>query len=464
MADKQVFHLINRIGLGPKLEQLQSIEKQGIEAYIQSQLQPQKSKYSAELKQKIQALDTLRFTPAKAFKELKRIEKMADDLKLSRPEKRKARSQLENQVLQQARRGRFLLALESPRQLEEVMVDFWYNHFNVFAKKSGQTRILFSSYEQLAIRPHVLGKFRQLLGATAHHPAMLLYLDNWQNTDPKSKKAKGRFKGINENYARELLELHTLGVDGGYSQQDVMELARILTGWGLPNNPKRSTDEDGFYFDAERHDFTDKVLLGKTIKGRGIEEGEEALDLLASHPSTAKFISYKLAQLFIADYPPESIVKKLSQRFLETDGNIAATLKTLFKSDEFWDTQYYNAKFKTPYRYITSVMRSIGTVDNYKPINGILNQFGMPLYECPTPDGYKNTEDAWLNPDAMIRRSSLSVPLSNGLLQDTKPIDKEKLAQTLEGLLSTNSLDIINQNPDNLKAALMLGSPEFMRF
>ncbi|MGB3405116.1 MAG: DUF1800 domain-containing protein [Microcoleaceae cyanobacterium] len=464
MTDKKVFHLINRISLGPKLEQIQQIEQQGIEAYIQSQLQPQKSNYSAELKQKLQALDTLRFTPAKAYKEKQRIEKTAKELKLNRQETRKIRRKLEQKILQQARQGRLLLALESPRQLEEVMVDFWYNHFNVFASKGEAAKLLFSSYEQLAIRPHVLGKFRQLLGATAHHPAMLYYLDNWQNTDPKSKKAKGRFKGINENYARELLELHTLGVDGGYTQTDVMELARILTGWGLPNNPKRSTDEDGFNFDAERHDFTDKVLLGKTIKGRGIEEGEEALDLLASHPSTAKFISYKLAQLFVSDYPPESIVKKLSQRFLETDGNIAAVLKTLFKSDEFWDTQNYNNKFKTPYRYITSVMRSIGTVNNFKPINGILNQFGMPLYECPTPDGYKNTEDAWLNPDAMIRRSSLSVPLSNGLLQDSKPIDKEKLAQTLEGLLSTNSLDIINQNPDRLQAALMLGSPEFMRF
>ena len=464
MTDKKVFHLINRLSFGPKLEQIQQIKAQGIEAYIQSQLQPQRNSYSAKLKQQLQALDTLRLTPAQAFKELKRIEKMADDLKLSRQEKAKARRQLEDKILQQARQGRLLLALESPRQLEEVMVDFWYNHFNVFAKKSGQTKILFSSYEQQAIRPHALGKFRQLLGATAHHPAMLFYLDNWQNTDPKSKRAKGQFKGINENYARELLELHTLGVDGGYNQQDVMELARILTGWGLPRNPQRSTDEDGFYFDAERHDFTDKVLLGKKIKGQGIEEGEEALDLLAAHPSTAKFISDKLAQLFISDYPSESIVKKLSQRFLETEGNISATLKTLFNSDEFWDSKNYNSKFKTPYRYMTSVMRSIGTVNNFKPINGILNQLGMPLYECPTPDGYKNTEDAWLNPDAMIKRSSLSVPLSNGLLQDSKPIDKEKLASTLEGLLSRENLEIINQNPDHLKAALMLGSPDFMRY
>ncbi|MGB3533645.1 MAG: DUF1800 domain-containing protein [Microcoleaceae cyanobacterium] len=464
MADKQVFHLINRISLGPKKEQIQLIEKQGIDGYIQAQLQPKNIPYPAELKQKLQPLETLRFTPNKAFKERQRIEKTADELTLSRREKRRARRQLENKTLLQARQGRSLLALESPRQLEEVMVDFWYNHFNVYAKKSGITRILFSSYEQQVIRPHALGKFRQILGATAHHPAMLHYLDNWQNTDPKSKNAKGRFKGINENYARELLELHTLGVDGGYSQQDVMELARILTGWGLPDNPKRSTDEDGFYFDSDRHDFTDKILLGKTIKGRGIAEGEEALDLLASHPSTAKFISYKIAQLFIADYPPESIIKKLSQRFLETEGNIAAVLKTVFKSDEFWDKKYYNSKFKSPYRYMTSVMRAIGTVSNYKRIDGLLNQLGMPLYECATPEGYKNTEDAWLSPDTMIRRSSLSLPFSNGLLHDSKPIDKDRLSQTLEGLLSTNTLEVIDNNPPNLKAALMLGCPEFMRY
>jgi uncharacterized protein (DUF1800 family) len=464
MADKKNFHLMNRLSLGPSLEQVQQIQKQGIEAYIQSQLQPQKLSYSADLKQKLQPLETLIFTPAQAFKEREQIEKTADELKLSRQEKQKSRRQFEQKFLQQARRGRLLLALESPRHLEEVMVDFWYNHFNVFASKGGETHILFSSYEQQAIRPHALGKFRQLLGATARHPGMLYYLDNWQNTDPNSKKAKGRFKGINENYARELLELHTLGVDGGYSQKDVMELARILTGWGLPNNPKRSTDEDGFYFDRDRHDFTDKVLLGKTIKGRGIEEGEEALDLLASHPSTAKFISYKIAQLFVSDTPPESIVKKLSQQFLETDGNIAAILKTLFNSDEFWDTQYYNTKFKTPYRYVTSVMRAIGTVSNFQPIDGILNQLGMPLYECPTPDGYKNTQAAWLNPDTMIRRSSLSVPLSRGLLHDGKPIDADRLSQTLEGLLSANTLDVINKSPANLKAALMLGCPEFMGY
>lgn len=464
MTDQKVFHLINRISLGSSLEQIKDIEKQGIEAYIQSQLQPKKISYPADLKQELKVLETLRFTPAQAFKEKKRIEQTVEDLKLSRQERQQARRQLEQKFLKQARRGRLLLALESPRQLEEVMVDFWYNHFNVFAKKSQETRILFSSYEQQAIRPHALGKFRQLLGATARHPAMLNYLDNWQNTDPNSKRARGRFKGINENYARELLELHTLGVDGGYSQTDVMELARILTGWGLPRNPKRSTDEDGFYFDRDRHDFTDKVLLGKTIKGRGIEEGEEALDLLASHPSTAKFISYKIAQLFVSDTPPNSIVKKLSQRFLETDGNIAAILKILFNSDEFWDTQYYNIKFKTPYRYITSVMRAIGTVSNFKPIDGILNQLGMPLYECPTPDGYKNTQEAWLNPDTMVKRSSLSVPLSRGLLYDSEPIDADRLSQTLNGFLSANTLEVINNSPDNLKAALMLGCPEFMSY
>ncbi len=464
MQDKTVFHLVNRLSFGPKLEQLQQIKKQGSEAYIQSQLKPKSIPYPQELKKKLRDLETLNFTPAQVFKERQRILQSADKMKLSQQEKQKLRRKFEQKILQQARRGRLLLALESPRQLEEVMVDFWYNHFNVFALKGGIGRVLFSSYEQQAIRPHALGSFRKLLGATARHPAMLFYLDNWQNTDPNSKKAKGRFKGLNENYARELLELHTLGVDGGYTQTDVVELARILTGWGLPGNLERREDEDGFYFDRDRHDFTDKVLLGKTIKGRGIEEGEEALDLLARHPATAKFISYKLAQLFVADQPPESLVKTLSQRFIETDGQIASVLESLFQSDEFWQERHYNVKFKTPYRYINSVMRAMGTVSNFKPIDGLLNQLGMPLYGCPTPDGYKNTQDAWLNPDTMIRRSSLSIPLSKGLLQDGKPVNANHVSKTLGGLLSSKTLEVIDNNPANLKAALMLGCLEFMRY
>ncbi|MGL4502301.1 MAG: DUF1800 domain-containing protein, partial [Planktothrix sp.] len=320
------------------------------------------------------------------------------------------------------------------------------------------------SYEQHAIRPHALGNFRQLLGATAKHPAMLVYLDNWRNTAPGSPGAKGAFKGLNENYARELLELHTLGVNGGYSQKDIIELAKILTGWGLFQPIAKTSTKSGFYFEENRHDFSDKMFLGNSIKGSGMNEGEEALNIIAKHPSTAQHISYKLAQNFVSDIPPDSLVKKLAKTFLDSDGNIATVLQTLFASAEFWQPNIYKTKFKTPYRYLVSVMRIIGTVTNFEPLDGILNQLGMPLYGCPSPDGYKNIQSAWLNPDAMVRRSSLSVPLSNGLLDKGKPIDANFLASTLENNFSPQTRSVLEKNSPNLRGALILGSPEFMMY
>jgi Uncharacterized protein conserved in bacteria len=275
-------------------------------------------------------------------------------------------------------------------------------------------------------------------------------------------KCRGR---INENYARELLELHTLGVDGGYSQDDVIALAKIFTGWGLPPNNIRAKDKDGFYFDEKRHELGDKFFLGQTIKENGMAEGETALDILANHPSTARYISYKLAQTFVLDQPSESLVKVLSQSFLESDGDISRVLNTLFNSSDFWQPETYNSKFKNPYRFVVSAMRAIGNeVDNFRPINGILDQLGMPLYGCVTPDGYKNTKDAWLDSDTMIRRSSLAVPLSGGLLGRGKPISAEKLMATLGNNFSAQTRGVITQSPADLRAALIFGSPEFMRY
>ncbi|MFM6204536.1 DUF1800 family protein, partial [Planktothrix sp.] len=187
----------------------------------------------------------------------------------------------------------------------------------------------------------------------------------------------GQFQGLNENYARELLELHTLGVNGGYTQKDIIELAKILTGWGLFRPLQKTSTKDGFYFEEARHDFSNKTFLGHSIKGSGIEEGEEALNILARHPSTAQHISYKLVQNFVSDNPPNSLVQKLAKTFLDSDGNIATVLQTLFQSDEFWQPNVYQTKFKTPYRYIVSVMRVSGTVTNFDSLDGILNQLGM---------------------------------------------------------------------------------------
>ncbi len=464
MTDPKIFHLINRLSFGATPGQIQQVQQMGIDTYIKTQLQPQTITYPADLNERLKSLNTLIWQPGEVILAEKQTIEQAKQLGLDSKSMNKIKQSFNQKIMQQAKRGRLLRAFASPRQLEEVMVEFWYNHFNVFSGKSPLTRQFFSSYEQHAIRPHALGKFRQLLGATAKHPAMLVYLDNWRNTAPGSPGAKGQFQGLNENYARELLELHTLGVNGGYTQNDIIELAKILTGWGLFQPPQSASTQEGFYFDKNRHDFSNKVFLGHSIKGSGIEEGEEALNILARHPSTAQHISYKLVQNFVSDNPPDSLVKKLAKTFLDSDGNIATVLQTLFQSDEFWQPNIYQTKFKTPYRYLVSVMRVSGTVTNFDSLDGILNQLGMPLYGCPSPDGYKNIQSAWLNPDAMVRRSSLSVPLSRGLLQDGKPIDVGFLIETLGNNLSSKTRSVLEQSDPNLRGALILGSPEFMMY
>ena len=454
MTDIKILHLINRLSFGPTPGQIEKIKNIGLEAYIQSQLKPNSIPYPKILIQKLEYLDTLPLTPSEIITELQRLQQQGKELRLDQRGLNRIKGRFEQKIFLQATKGRFLRTLESPRHLEEVMVDFWYNHFNVFGRQ-GLNRLYFSSYEQQAIRPHALGKFRELLGATARHPAMLIYLDNWQSH-------RGR---INENYARELLELHTLGVDGGYSQDDVIALAKIFTGWGLPPNNKRAEDRDGFYFEEKRHEPGDKIFLGQTIKQNGMAEGETALDILASHPSTAKHISYKLAQTFVSDEPSESLVKILSQSFLDSQGDISTVLNTLLNNSEFWQPDVHNSKFKNPYRFVASAMRAIGNeVDNFRPINGILDQLGMPLYGCVTPDGYKNTKEAWLDSDTMIRRSSLAVPLSGGLLGRGKPISAEKLMVTLGNNFSTQTRAVIEKSSPDLRAALIFGSPEFMRY
>ncbi|MCU0540584.1 MAG: DUF1800 domain-containing protein [Oscillatoriaceae cyanobacterium Prado104] len=485
---QKILHLLNRISFGPRSGDIDRVRSQGIENYIKQQLAPENIPEPQNLTERINSLETLRKTPAELSAEYNNILRKPGEKPT--PESRSAARQKARFILQQAVQARLLRATESPRQLQEVMVDFWYNHFNVSSDK-GLNRLWMGVYEQEAIRPHALGKFRDLLGATARHPAMLYYLDNWQNTDPKSRGARGRFQGLNENYARELMELHSLGVRGGYSQQDVIALARIFTGWGFPRNPDR-TDGYRFYFDADRHDFSDKVFLGKTIKGSGESEGEQALDILANSPATAKHISYKLAQYFVADDPPNSLVEILSRRFLETKGDIRAVLNTLFRSREFWDAKNYGAKFKTPYQYVISAVRSTDkNVENFQPLYGNLQQLGMPLYGCPTPDGYKNTQDVWLNPDAIARRLNFATALAGDRLSlnsppvnpnesgwmlplpsitvnspvpksRVEPVDPLQLANTLGNNFSAKTQSAIDSSPANLRAALILGSPEFM--
>ncbi|MGV0023788.1 DUF1800 domain-containing protein [Phormidesmis priestleyi] len=458
-ADPRVLHILNRLSFGATPGEVERVEKMGIDRYIQEQLTPDRIPEPQTLTDSLAQLKTLNLLPIELAQEYRPMQKKLD------PADRQAARQKARQVRQEAIQARLLRSTTSPRQLQEVMVDFWYNHFNVYAKK-GLDRFWVGAYEQSAIRPHVLGRFRELLGATARHPAMLFYLDNWQNTAPKSPGARGRFQGLNENYARELMELHTLGVEGGYTQQDVIALAKILTGWGFRRSAQGASDPNGFYFDPKRHDSSDKVFLGHAIKGGGIEEGEQALDLLAKSPATARQISFELAQYFVADQPPRALVDRLTQRYLATDGDIRSMLDTLFHSPEFWNPRTFNAKFKTPYQYVISAIRATGTeVQNVKPIDRALQQLGMPLYECLTPDGYQNTESAWLNPDAMTRRISFATDLANGKVpigDRPSPLNAVQLTATLGDRFSANTQTAIASSPDRLRAALILGSPEFM--
>ena len=297
-TSQQALHALERLAFGPRPGDVQRVAAMGVDRYIAQQSHPASIPLPAALKTQLDGLGTLRLSPGELFLQYgplqhrSGVQPTADEMQAQRQRARV--------VMQQAMQARLLRAIDSPRQLQEVMVNFWFNHFNVFAGK-GLDRIWIGAYERDAIRPYALGRFRELLFATAKSPAMLFYLDNWLNTQPGTPHARGRFDGINENYAREVMELHTLGVNGGYTQADVTTLAHILTGWGLCPPRGRYADPGGFCFDPQRHDFSDQTFLGQAISGGGEQEIRQALDMLAASPATAHHICYQLAQYFTAD-------------------------------------------------------------------------------------------------------------------------------------------------------------------
>ena len=498
-ADLREIHVLNRLGFGPSAADLAHIRAVGVEKYIQEQLSPGSIPLPQNLVDELNSLDTLHLSAPELFFEYgpPSYRGMQGDKEAVLKARQRARV-----IVEQAIQARIRRAIESPRQLEEVMVNFWFNHFNVFAQK-GLDHLWIGSYEKEAIRPYALGRFRDLLGATAKHPAMLFYLDNWQNTAPDSPGARGNFKGLNENYARELMELHTLGVDGGYTQQDVITLARVLTGWGFRRPGQGGalaapfvagrqagslSTASAFYFDPNRHDSTPKVFLGHSLTGSGINEGEEALDILAEHPSTARHISFELAQYFVSDTPPKSLVDRLARAYLDSHGDIRSLLNSLFHSAEFWDQQYFGKKFKTPYEYVISAVRAAGTpATKTRPLYGVMAQLGMPLYHCQTPDGFKNTQEAWLNPNAMNQRINFATALAAGRLPlnqspvntmepmgETKnaaadrpsvrvePVDPRSLVKIIGPMLSQETKATIENSRPELRAPLILGSAGFM--
>ena len=365
----------------------------------------------------------------------------------------KALSNPEQVVGDELMQAKLLRAIYSERQLDEVMTDFWFNHFNVFIGK-GPDRYLVTSYERDVIRPHALGKFEDLLVATAKSPAMLFYLDNWLSVGPQSdvalgirrnpyprpryrrfppppppRQAKGKGKrnsGLNENYGRELMELHTLGVNGGYTQRDVTEVARVLTGWTIDQPQKGG----GFKFEEKMHEPGTKIVLGHKIKQHGEKEGMEVLHLLAHHPATARFISTKLAMRFVSDDPPPALVDEMAQTFLKKDGDIHEVLKTMFKSPAFWSDDVYRAKVKTPLEFVASAVRATGAdVSDALPLARQLNTLGMPLYGMQPPTGYSMKSDAWVNSSALLGRMNFSLALMSGKIKGVQ-VNADSLVNT----------------------------------
>ncbi len=325
-------------------------------------------------------------------------------------------------------------ALEHP--LLAKMTEFWFNHFNVSITK-GPTRAFIGNYAT-TLRTHALGKFEDLLLASAHHPAMLLYLD----------QAQSNVRGLNENYARELMELHTLGVGAGYTQADVRELARILTGWTVQLGQGK-----GFAFNPRQHDTGDKVLLGQNFKNAGKQEGEDAIRMLARHPATAKRVTLRLAQTFVSDQPSQALLEKLASTFTRTQGDIRALMQAIVEAPEFWSAD--NGLFKTPLDYACSALTAQGGVKDPRDIQqtvGFLNQAGQPLHAWPTPDGYKTSAATWLAPEALTRRADYALALGNRMSEPTY----------LQTFLSPASQIRIAREAPSLRSGLMLASPDFM--
>ncbi len=510
---QKVLHVLDRLTFGPRPGDVERVESQGLEKYIDDQLHPERLRDSlceTELrKYKVLTMSSVQlfqeYPNMGAKKRFARFFSFGD----SKPK----------DLLGELAAAKLTRAVLSERQLEEVMVDFWFNHFNVsFAKN--QDKWLVGPYERDVIRPRVLGKFRDLLGAVAHSPAMLVYLDNYQSTiDARyapmgaqddisemenrmamNSKGKGRTKlGLNENYAREIMELHTLGVDGGYSQKDVTELARVLTGWSIVQpNPKQNFNDYKFDFKRRMHDPGVKYVLGRSFVWEGEHEGEKALDMLAEHPATAHFIALKLCRRFVSDEPPAPLVDFVAERFLTTHGDIRATLHALFSSPEFYNPKFFRAKVKSPFEYWVSALRATGA-ELVQPIIVAkqLDRLGEPLYLCEPPTGYPDRASPWINSGALLTRMTLAASLFysgpkaqatadpaeflKGVdAQDGKAVVEAYVNAFLGGQISDRTRSIIleridrpelsNKRPDGKKnyqlgklAALILGSPDFQR-
>jgi len=538
--DQEILHTLNRLTFGPRPGDVEAVQKIGPKKWIDLQLHPERIAENPELTERLKPLESLMMSPSEIATNYPPpvvVQAMMKGL-LPMPADPEARARMELQArrlqakqegkrdlkdkqgkggdpLQQAMRQQVLAvtdpverrklianntpqqvlaydlneaklyrAIYSNRQLEEQMVDFWFNHFNVYMDK-GADRILTSSYERDAIRPHVFGKFRDLLEATAESPAMLFYLDNWQNVSP-DRVQQGRFakqfakqkakqsRGLNENYARELMELHTLGVDGGYTQQDIVAVARCFTGWTI-NQPNRGGE---FIYNDRVHDKGEKTVLGVKIPaGGGKEDAERVLDILTRHPSTARFISTKLAKKFVADDPPPALIEHMTKTFRDTDGDIRAVMAAMLESKEFFSEGAFRSKVKTPLELVVSAVRATGAEVNFAiPLATQMAQLGQPLYRKIEPTGYSSANAEWVNSAALLARMNFALALTAnrvpGIKVDQSQFQDDTAAAARRVLFhepAKQTLDSIQRALEQkeptpgLVAGLVLGSPDFQR-
>jgi uncharacterized protein (DUF1800 family) len=493
-------HLLERATWGVRRDELAEVLRTGTDAWLERQLHPERIE-DASMPQRLARFPAANATPAQLLRDYPRRQAMPRDSmtmrrdSMARPARdtsaarRRQGGMAPARILADLAGARLQRAVYTERQLEDLMADFWFNHFNVFFGK-GADRYLVGDYERAAIRPHVFGRFRDLLGATAAHPAMLVYLDNARSTAADSSMAMmtgGRPRGINENYARELLELHTLGVDGGYTQRDVGEVARAFTGWTVAAagyGARRQQGGPRFVFRPALHDAGAKTVLGRRLApGRGIEDGTEVLDLLARHPATARHIARKLAGRFVADDPPQRLVDELTAVFTRTDGDLREVTRTLFRSPEF--ARARGAKTRTPFEFVAGTLRATeAEVRPSRELIQTLRQLGHLPYAATPPTGYIHDSAEWTSGGAMLARMNFALALSRGEVQGVRidparllpgaPSDPTaELARVLLPARETTTLvravaeDAARLPDDQARRAralaLILGSPAFQR-
>ena len=544
--EQQIIHVLNRLGFGARPGDVERVKSMGLANYINQQLNPEKINDTVA-ENKVKDLSALTMTtaelyekypqPGQLLRQLQAKGMLPGDLKTDPkagppnpqpnqpqqldPQNEKYRKIIQDyyqqnglmqpqRIVAELQASRILRAVYSERQLQEVMVDFWTNHFNVFAGK-GADRWLLPAYDRDTIRPNALGKFSELLIATAQSPAMLFYLDNFQSVSPDANRggALRRLmnpqaqqqqprRGINENYARELMELHTLGVDGGYTQKDVQEVARCFTGWTIfqPRGGGAAVNAlmggDGarrnagtFFFNARVHDDGEKTVLGhKVPAGGGINDGLMVLDILAHHPSTARFIATKLVRHFVSDTPPPTLVDRVAAAFTKSDGDIRETLKAIFFSNEFNSPEAYRAKIKRPFELVVSAIRTLGADTNGGPgTHQWIARMGEPLYGFQTPNGYSDAAENWVNTGALLERMNFGVALAGNRIpgtrvdlakltaQDKSKLIDESLKLVVAGDISPATRETLMKQIDEANASdtaakvvgLILGTPEFQR-